>query len=89
MQDIDETLIARGQRYGKFEDQACIAQWFKNFMRDTAGWQRMDYDQREALEMIQTKLSRLLNGDPDYHDTWHDIAGYAKLVADRLEGVAR
>ena len=56
MQDIDETLIARGQRYGKFEDQACIAQWFKNFMRDTAGWQRMDYDQREALEMIQTKL---------------------------------
>lgn len=89
MKDIDATLTARGQRYGKFEDQACIAQCMKNFMRDTEGWQRMDDDQKEALEMIQHKVARLLNGDPDYHDTWHDIAGYAKLVADRLEGVAR
>ncbi len=28
-------------------------------------------------------------GDPNYADSWVDIAGYAKLVADRLEGVER
>ncbi len=28
-------------------------------------------------------------GDPDYADSWHDIAGYAQLVADRLNGVER
>lgn len=87
--DIEQTLNQRAQRYGRFEDQACISQYLKNFMRDTDGWQRMDDDQKEALEMIQHKVARLLNGDPDYHDTWHDIAGYAKLVADRLNGVAR
>lgn len=29
-------------------------------------------------------MKRILNGDPDYHDSWHDIAGYAQLVADQL-----
>jgi hypothetical protein len=42
-------------------------------------------DQWEAMEMIAHKLARIINGDPDYHDNWADIAGYAKLVADRLE----
>ena len=30
-----------------------------------------------------------MNGDPNYADSWIDIAGYAKLVSDRLEGVER
>ena len=46
-------------------------------------------DQREALEMIAHKIARILNGDPDYADSWHDIAGYAQLVADRLNGIER
>jgi hypothetical protein len=43
-------------------------------------------DQREALDMIAHKIGRILNGDPDYSDSWRDIAGYATLVADRLDG---
>jgi hypothetical protein len=39
---------------------------------------------REALEMVAHKIGRILNGDPKYHDSWHDIIGYTKLVADRL-----
>lgn len=39
--------------------------------------------------MIAHKLGRIINGDPNYSDSWHDIAGYAKLVADRLDGVVR
>jgi hypothetical protein len=46
----------------------------------------LDNDQIEALEMIFSKLARILNGDPNYADSWIDIAGYATLVADRLEG---
>jgi hypothetical protein len=37
--------------------------------------------------MIAHMLGRILNGDPDYADSWHDIAGYAQLVADRLNVV--
>lgn len=46
-------------------------------------------DAVEALEMIAHKIGRILNGDPGYADSWVDIAGYAQLVADRLNGVER
>jgi hypothetical protein len=58
-------------------------------MRDTPNWKRLAPYQKEALEMKAHKIGRILNGDPDYSDSWIDIAGYAQLVADRLEGVER
>jgi hypothetical protein len=36
--------------------------------------------------MICHKIGRAINGDPDYDDTWVDMAGYPQLVADRLRG---
>jgi hypothetical protein len=87
--NVDETLIERGTRYGKFKDQAHICQMLKETMRMTEGWLNLSADQAEALEMIQHKIARILNGDPDYHDSWHDIAGYSKLVADRLIGIEK
>jgi hypothetical protein len=86
--DINAVLAERGKRYGKFADHARIAMEiraaiFSNRSRD------MKPDQIEALTMIAHKLARILNGDPDYADSWRDIAGYATLVADRLEGVSR
>jgi len=43
-------------------------------------------DHKEALEMIQHKIARILNGDPNYADSWQDIAGYAQLIVKRIEG---
>jgi len=40
--------------------------------------------QRQALRVIVDKLARILNGDPDYIDSWHDLCGYATLVEQRL-----
>jgi hypothetical protein len=37
------------------------------------------------LEMIAHKIARVLNGNPDHHDHWHDISGYAQCAAERLE----
>ena len=34
--------------------------------------------------MIVHKIGRILNGDPEFHDSWHDIVGYAQLAADRV-----
>jgi hypothetical protein len=86
---IDATLDERGSRYGKFTGHAEITQRLKDAMRASPKWSQLKPDQAEALEMVQHKIGRILNGDPDYHDSWHDIVGYAKLVADRLEGVQR
>lgn len=84
MTDLTATLAERGARYGKFEDHAVIAQGLKDQMWATEGWSRLAPDQRQALEVIQDKVARILNGDPDYTDSWHDIAGYSRLVEDRL-----
>ncbi len=84
MSDVDKTLNERGQRYGQFEDHAFITQELKDTMRATPNWARLKKDQREALEMVAHKIGRILNGDPDYIDSWHDIIGYTKLVENRL-----
>jgi len=84
MNDIRDTLEERGTRYGAFCDHAEISQELKDVMHDTLNWESLRPDQKEALEMIQHKIARILNGDPDYIDSWTDIAGYSTLVADRL-----
>lgn len=82
-------LSERGRRYGKFVDHAAITQHLKRVMRHHHGWINLASDQEEALEMIAHKIGRIINGDPGYVDSWDDIAGYARLVADRLRGNSR
>lgn len=82
--DITATLEERGERYGSFAGQAQISQRIKWAMTRETRWEGLANDQKEALSMIAHKIARILNGDPDWHDHWHDICGYSKLVADRL-----
>jgi len=81
---IDATLAERGSRYGEFRDQAVIAQNIQDVLRNTSGWNRLAPDQKQALTVFSDKIARMLNGDPNYVDNWHDIIGYAKLVENRL-----
>ena len=85
--DTTEQLITeRGSRYGKFKDGAEIMQELKDVMREVGGWHNLTPSQREALDMIQHKIGRILNGDPTYDDSWKDIAGYATLIVNELNG---
>jgi hypothetical protein len=86
---LANVLDERGRRYGKFTGHAKVTQDLKAVMHTHRGWVNLADDQREALEMVAHKIGRILNGDPDYDDSWVDIAGYSKLVADRLQGVER
>ena len=83
--NVKEMLAGREERYGAFENNARTSQDLKDVMQERSGWDGLQADQREALEMIQHKVARILNGDPNYADNWVDIAGYATLVANRLE----
>lgn len=84
--NIEETLKERGAKYGgSFIDQAAIAQSLKEIAYKAPNRSRMMVDQREAIDMIMTKLSRILYGDPNEVDSWHDIQGYARLIEKRLE----
>jgi hypothetical protein len=78
------TLEDREPRYGDFASRSELAQHIKSAFRMSPGWHRLAPYQRQALDEIAGKISRILNGDPKYDDSWHDIAGYAKLVEDQL-----
>ncbi len=81
---IQETLKARGTKYGPFEEHGRIEQNLKAALKDCQNWSSMRSDAKSALEMIVHKIARILNGDPDYDDNWHDIGGYALLVEQRI-----
>ena len=83
-QDLTETLTQRGERYGKFADNAELAQRLKGVMARGRSVDKLSYAQEEALHQIAAKISRILTGDPDYIDNWHDIAGYAKLAEEDI-----
>lgn len=91
-QDITATLEERGKRYGDFPTHAEITQQLKRVIAIYVRRKPVCFlaaDQQEALDMIFHKIGRIINGDPNYADSWHDIAGYAQLVADRLNREAQ
>ena len=87
---VEDTLAERGERYGDFSDHARICQALKDTMvAESAGkWKQLPDIHKQALEVIADKIARILSGDPNYADNWHDIQGYAKLVEDRLPKLA-
>ncbi len=85
MTEIDATLAERGTRYGDFSDHAVVAQRLQDVMRERQGWEQLDAVKRQALTVIADKIARILTGDPEYVDNWHDIQGYAKLAEQRCK----
>lgn len=77
---IEDTLKERGVNYGCFPTQAKITQNIKAAMQDSPNWPDLTADMRESLEMVAHKIGRVLNGNPFYHDSWHDMIGYLTLV---------
>jgi len=86
MQTIAETLVERGARYGTFMENAKISEAVLDVIRSQPGWQNFQPDQKVAVEIIVQKLARALTGNAQYDDNWRDIAGYAQLIVDRING---
>lgn len=79
--DLDQTLASRGNTHGEWNRTAGIAQALKlYFKRDY-----LSCSQQEALDMLATKLARILSGNPNELDHWVDAAGYLTLAAIELE----
>jgi Domain of unknown function (DUF6378) len=81
-----QLLLDRGKTHGEFGECAAKTQRLKRVMSNGRNWPQLSDTQRTALEMIAHKISRILTGDPDFTDHWRDIAGYAALIVEELEG---
>jgi hypothetical protein len=85
MNDIHQVLEERGTNYGGFDGNAKVSQNLKAVFQTSPNYDKLTDVQREALDLIATKLSRVLSGNNvKYVDTWTDISGYAKLVEQDL-----
>ena len=80
MTNIKEVLADRGKKYGHFPDHARITQDIKRAMANSPNWRTLDDTKKEALDMVAHKIGRILNGDPEYDDSWIDIVGYTTLA---------
>ena len=89
--ELETVLDTRASTYGSFMQSANVAIRLKSVMHNTIAKEDLHLmpDQMLALDMIAVKISRILTGNAGHRDSWLDIAGYAKLVADRLGGVSR
>lgn len=80
MKTVIETLNERDATYGKFEDVAACSVELKEVIISHHKTSTLSCSQVEALSMICSKIARIVCGDPNFKDNWHDIAGYATLV---------
>ena len=84
IEKVHQTLNQRQSQYGSFEDVAMITEQMVDVMRK-GYYENLAYNQKMALYMICSKMARIVNGDPNHKDSWHDIAGYATLIDNELE----
>jgi hypothetical protein len=71
-------LNERGKTHGSFVRNAEVSQRLKDIFQYYGG--DLHVVQKEALDMIALKISRILSGQGAYADHWDDIAGYATLA---------
>ena len=81
---IDPPIEARHETHGDYTNTAQVSQHLKTTIRNARNWARLSNDKRESLDMIMTKVARIMSGEPNEPDHWLDIEGYAKLARERL-----
>lgn len=80
----DALLVERERTHGSFSETAMLSQNLKNLLVNAPKYKQTSDVQRESLDMIATKLARILVGNPRERDHWQDIIGYSKLVLETL-----
>jgi len=76
-------LETRQQTHGSFMENAIISQSIKAILRASNGWSRLNDIERESMDMIALKFSRILSGKSMERQHWEDVVGYAKLVEEK------
>lgn len=81
----DPLLAEREKTHGNFAAKTGLIQNIKRLLRFEPGWELLTPSQQEVLDMIATKLGRIMLGNPNEIDHWKDIAGYAMLIVEEIE----
>ena len=81
--NTEDLLNTREKTHGDFLENAHVAQSLKRIVHSANP--ELPFYQAEALDLICTKLARIVTGANGEADHWRDLAGYAALVVRELE----
>ena len=81
---MTDILNEREKTHGSYASTAAMAQQLKDCFKQGQNWRKMDDTHRESLDLIATKIARILSGNPNDIDHWVDVAGYANLIVRQL-----
>lgn len=79
-QPTTDILDERQKTHGAFGDNARVSQALKRAFRTELGWEVLTDTEREAMDMIALKFSRILSGKALELQHWEDVVGYARLA---------
>lgn len=85
MTERDPLLVERQTTHGSFEDNATFSQEMKEVLRSRLGFGDLHPVEREAMDMIALKFSRILSGKSLERQHWEDVVGYAKLALEQCK----
>ena len=80
-----ELLSTRQTTHGSFSQNARQGQALRELFRSSPHWSTIPEVQREALDMIACKLSRILSGQSTFDDHWKDVIGYSTLALEECK----
>lgn len=83
---LNTTLATRGSKYGEIESNCIVTAGLMRIVMTGDNADQLTDVHRECLHMICHKIARMVNGDVNYIDNPHDIAGYATLLEGYLKG---
>jgi hypothetical protein len=78
--------VERGKQYDTFLEHASITQKLKAVIYAHPSVRNLQPYHLEALDMIVHKIGGIVSGNPDFKDSWNDIADYATLVSKIIDG---
>ena len=79
MSSPEALTTERGKTHGDWFEQSLLQNLIKADMHGAPRWHLLTASQKEALDMIAVKVSRIVSGNPAEPDHWDDIMGYALL----------
>lgn len=71
--------------HGEFMENSRATWEIMRALQDERNWSILPDHMKHALYMCAHKMARIVAGNPEHSDHWEDIAGYATLVAQRIE----
>ena len=82
--NIKKVLKQREEVHGDYVAHSLLSQKLKDSVRLHEGFASLSYNQKESIDMILHKISRVVNSRVDEIDNWVDICGYAQLIVNYL-----